>query len=116
MSNRDLANDPLAVLSDSVLLVTHVQERIDLQLSGPAESDWHQIGSIYDPPQEEMKQSPGLKILNHTPDNQMSGQGNTSIAKGAFSVRPSVPASFSVTWRAKGIGSDHDPFSLNRHV
>lgn len=30
MSNRDLAKDPLAVLSDSsesVLLVTHVQER-----------------------------------------------------------------------------------------
>jgi len=114
VSNRDLANDPLAVLSDSsesVLLVTHVQERIDLQLSGPAESDWHQIGSIYDPPQEEMKQRPGLKILNH---NQMSGQGNASIAKGAFSVRPSVPASFSVTWRAKGIGSENDPFSLNR--
>ena len=71
-------------------------------MSGP-ESDWHQIGSIYDPPQEEMKQSPGLKILNHNP---MSGQGNTSIAKGAFSVRPSVPASFSVTWCARGIGDN----------
>ena len=46
------------------------QQRSRQRSSRAAESDWHQIGSIYDPPQEEMKQR-------------------------AFSVRPSVPASFS---------------------